>query len=307
MIVDPDFLDHWKTRLVVDLLGGDEFAPLYILRIWSHCQTRRKADEITITTAGLRALCRCTTVPAEALEAALVEAGFIEREGDSIRVVDWAARNSRLITAWKNGAKGGRGNAKPKPAENAENAETAENGDESEPDANPTGTQDEPNGNRTGTHGEAIRSRSRSRSREEQEQEQNQSQKQARSAPPATDARRLLQAEGVDDQTAADWIAHRKAKRATASATVIEDRKRVCAEAGVSLAAGLALEVSRGWQGLKAEWIANALAPASIRPPQLPYQSAQDKARGWADIATGANNDERTIIDITPTAAAQLG
>lgn len=296
MIVDPDFLDHWKTRLVVDRLEGDELAPLYIMRIWAHCQTRRKAEGIVITAAGLRALCRCTSAPAEALEAALIEAGFIARDGDEIRVIDWAARNSRLVTAWKNGAKGGRGNAKPKPAEDAE---TAENGTHGEPNGNPTETETEPTANQTETHGEAIRSRSRSR----EEQEQKQSQKQARAAP-ATDARRLLLAEGVDDQTAADWIAHRKAKRATASATVIEDRKRVCAEAGVPLAVGLALEVSRGWQGLKAEWIANA---RTTRAPQLPYQSPQDRARGWADIATGANTDDGRIIDITPSPAARLG
>jgi len=27
VILDPDFLDHWKTRMLVDLLGGDECAP----------------------------------------------------------------------------------------------------------------------------------------------------------------------------------------------------------------------------------------------------------------------------------------
>lgn len=296
MIVDPDFLDHWKTRLVVDLLGGDEFAPLYILRIWAHCQTRKKADSIVITAVGLRALCRCSTVPGEALEAALIEAGFIAREGDAIRVIDWAARNSRLVTAWQNGAKGGRGNAKPK---SADDAETAENGTQAEPNANPSETETEPNANRTGTDDEAIRSRNRSR--EDKEQNQSQKQRHARSAPPAIDA---LIAAGVDEQTAADWLAHRRAKRATASATVIADRMRVCAEAGVTLAAGLALEISRGWQGLKAEWIANAMAKG---PPQLPFTTAQERAREWANIATGATEDDRRIIDITPTPCALLG
>jgi hypothetical protein len=121
------------------------------------------------------------------------------------------------------------------------------------------------------------------------------------SAPRAPDARQTLLAEGVDEQTAADWIAHRKAKRATATATVIEDRKRACAQAGVSLATGLALEVSRGWQGLKAEWIANALERQAAGRG-LPFQTAQDRARDWADVTTGETSDERRIIDITPTA-----
>jgi hypothetical protein len=297
MIVDPDFLDHYKTRLVVDLLGGDELAPLYVLRIWGHCQQRKKPDGIVITPAGLRALCRCTTVDAATLEHALTEGGFIVRDGEVVHVVDWAKRNARLVTAWKNGATGGRGNAKPKVSKDAE---TEKNGDESEPGANPTGTEHEPTANPTRTHDEAIRNRL------DIEEKQNHKTKGARTAPPAPNATQLLLSAGVDEQTAADWIAHRKAKRATASRTVIEDRIRECEKAGVTLAAGLALEVSRGWQGLKSEWIANATT--TTRNHQLPYQSAQEKARGWADIATGANHDDGRIIDITPaTLAPQLG
>jgi hypothetical protein len=273
MIVDPDFLDHWKTRLAVDLLGGDELAPLYILRIWGHCQSRRKADTFAISAPGLRALCRCASAPAEALEAALIEAGFIVREGDSIRVVDWAARNAQLISAWKNGRAGGEANKGRRRND---------------------GTEPEPDGDRNATHGEAIRSRSR-----EEEDKNKDKTKAARPAP----AMVALLAEGVDSQTATDWIAHRKAKHATASATVIGDRKRVCLQAGVSLADGLALEISRGWQGLKAEWIANAMSTAS-RPQALPFQTNQDRARDWAEVATGNIQDERRTIDITPAPPA---
>lgn len=297
MIVDPDFLDHWKTRLVVDLLGGDEFAPLYILRIWAHCQARKKADGITISAAGLRALCRCATAPAETLEAALIEAGFIERDGDEIRVIDWAARNSKLVNAWTHGAEGGKAKAANAAKRKAETVA------ESEPNANQTATETLPNGYPTATQALPIGSRSREEQEQEQEQNQSQKRKAARTAPPAANARDLLLADGVDEQTAADWIAHRKAKRATASATVIADRRRICAEAGVSLAVGLALEIARGWSGLKTEWIANAMAAAS-RTPQLPFQSQQDRARDWASIATGANEDDRRIIDITPAALA---
>lgn len=305
MIVDPDFFDHYKTRLVVDLLGGDELAPVYIMRIWAHCQIRKKADGIVITSAGLRSLCRCTTASGEALEAALIEAGFIAREGDSIRVVDWAARNAKLVKAWTNGAEGGKAkaaNAAKRKAEAEPNAN--QTATQALPNGYPTATQNEPNGYPTAT--DELPIRSRSREEEEQEQKQSQKQKQARTAP-AANPRELLMAEGVDEQTAADWIAHRKAKRATASATVIEDRKRTCAEAGVTLAAGLALEVSRGWQGLKAEWIANALERQSAGRG-LPFTTAQDRARGWAEIATGANHDERNVIDITPsTLTPRLG
>lgn len=271
---------------MVDLLGGDEFAPLYILRIWAHCQARKKAEGIAISAAGLRALCRCTTCPAEALEAALIEAGFIEREGAEIRVLGWAAANAKLVSCWANGEAGGR--AKAAKAAQAK-AERDAIGSQGEGEAEATATRSE---------GDALPIREEVDKREEK---QSQKQKAARPAQPAADAMALLMAEGVAEQTARDWIAHRKAKKATASQTVIEDRKRACAKAGVPLAAGLALEVSRGWQGLQADWITNALAS---RAPQLPFQSAQDRARGWAQATTGAIEDDGRIIDITPAALA---
>jgi len=79
VIVDPDFLNHWRTRMVVDALGKDEMAPLYILRIWAHCQQRR-SSEFDMPAAGLKALC-CFVGDAALLEAALIDAGFILRDG----------------------------------------------------------------------------------------------------------------------------------------------------------------------------------------------------------------------------------
>jgi hypothetical protein len=56
VIVDPDFLDHWRTRMLVDALGGDECAPMYVIRVWAHCQQRR-GDSFAMPAAGLRGLC----------------------------------------------------------------------------------------------------------------------------------------------------------------------------------------------------------------------------------------------------------
>lgn len=105
MIVDPDFLDHWRTGMVADAIG-DPMAPIYILRLWAHCQ-ERKSDTFVIPSAGLKAQCKCPA-KADAFEAALIEAGFIVRNGDSITVVGWAEKNASLIAAWENGSKGGR-------------------------------------------------------------------------------------------------------------------------------------------------------------------------------------------------------
>lgn len=135
MIVDPDFLDHWRTRMLVDALGGDELAPMYVIRIWAHCQQRR-GDAFDMPAAGLKALCRAS-VDAETLERALVDAGFVARNGATLSIPKWSEKNASLIAAWSNGSKGG----KPK----------------SEPKQNPAVTQAEPTGNPEATQAEPIR------------------------------------------------------------------------------------------------------------------------------------------------------
>ena len=96
MIVDPDFFDHWRTRMVADMLQ-DQLAPVYIMRLWAHCQNR-KGDVFDIPAAGVKALCHFPG-DAQTLEDALIEAGFIERNGDSIKVIGidhWLARGRVL-------------------------------------------------------------------------------------------------------------------------------------------------------------------------------------------------------------------
>ena len=107
MIVDPDFCDHWKTRMLVGLLDGDEAAPVYVLRIWAHCQHRKQGQFDKLPPEALKALCRFPG-HSNKLEASLATSGFIRREGDAVVVVNWDEYNAGLIAAWNNGSKGGR-------------------------------------------------------------------------------------------------------------------------------------------------------------------------------------------------------
>jgi hypothetical protein len=130
MLIDPDFLDHWRTRALVDALGGDEMAPLYLIRLWGHCQTR-KSDTFEIPTAGLKALCRFPGQAAD-LEEALIQTGWAERDGRNLRACKWLEKNTGMVAKWQNGRLGGRPK---KPTDNL---------DETEPE--PTGTYREPIG-----------------------------------------------------------------------------------------------------------------------------------------------------------------
>jgi hypothetical protein len=96
LIVDPDFFDHWRTGMVIHALN-DQAAPVYIMRLWAHCQ-ERKADSFVMPAAGLRAQCKCPADP-ETFEKALIDAGFIERNGANIRVIGvdrWLVRGRVL-------------------------------------------------------------------------------------------------------------------------------------------------------------------------------------------------------------------
>ncbi len=148
VIVDPDFMDHWRTGMVADALG-DHLAPVYILRLWAHCQ-ERKSDRFNMPTRGLKAQCKFPG-DAELFEAALIEAGFIERNGADILVCGWAEKNASLIAAWENGSKGGR------PKKQAKR--------------NPVETHGLPMANPDRTHAEPIREEKRREEEKEQKKE----------------------------------------------------------------------------------------------------------------------------------------
>lgn len=106
MIVDPDFLDHWRTRMLVDMLE-DELAPMYIIRLWGHCQNRREWVFDGMPVQATKAICRYKG-DAEVFEKALIDCGFLSREGDEITIVGWDEHNASLIANWTNGKRGGR-------------------------------------------------------------------------------------------------------------------------------------------------------------------------------------------------------
>lgn len=105
MIVETDFLDHWKTRLLVRLLDT-ETAPIHVLRLWSHCQTRKTNRFEDWTPEILSAVCKWTGDANTFWSAMLQTFGRVE---DGCFVAhQWDEVNASLIASWSNGSLGGR-------------------------------------------------------------------------------------------------------------------------------------------------------------------------------------------------------
>ena len=105
MIVERDFLTHWKTRLLISELG--ETAPLYLIALWGHCEARRTDTFDKMPPAVLAAVCSFPGKP-KALDLALQAGPWIYREGDLVTVHGWRERNTKLLASIENGKKGGR-------------------------------------------------------------------------------------------------------------------------------------------------------------------------------------------------------
>ncbi len=93
-----------------------------------------------------------------------------------------------------------------------------------------------------------------------------------RSAPPAT----VPKPEDVDQQTWGDWIALRTKKRTTVSLTVVEEARRECAKAGLTLERFLQIWCMRGSQGLQADWLKPEERAIAQAPGQ--YETAYQRS-----------------------------
>lgn len=107
----------------------------------------------------------------------------------------------------------------------------------------------------------------------------------------------ILIADGVSEQTAADFIAMRKKQRADLTKTALAAIKREAAAARLSLEAALAECVMRGWRGFKAEWVTKPpMLPAKLNSAPTAAQQKAASARGlFANESNGEFQDDRAI------------
>ena len=103
MIIQSDFLHHWKTRALANQIGM-EAALTALIALWSHCE-RRRAWEFRLTPLILAGICHFRGTPEE-LMTPMVELGFLdpssEESGEAgwYEVHDWSRVNASLIVKW---------------------------------------------------------------------------------------------------------------------------------------------------------------------------------------------------------------
>jgi hypothetical protein len=114
----------------------------------------------------------------------------------------------------------------------------------SAPDADKTPTEQ---GQETPNLGAREREEKR---REEEEDKGEKTAPRKRVTPPVT-----AKPDDIDPQTWADWLNLRKAKRAPVTTTVVDEARRECAKAGMTLENFLRVWCRRGSQGLEAAWL----------------------------------------------------
>ena len=102
MIVDPDFLTHWKTRQLITMLGTE--APVAIISLWCYCQNRRTDTLELSNPLKLASICDWTGDGKQLFDA-VTSCGFLDHVGgDSYQVHGWRERNKQITRMWKNQA-----------------------------------------------------------------------------------------------------------------------------------------------------------------------------------------------------------
>lgn len=74
-----------------------------------------------------------------------------------------------------------------------------------------------------------------------------------------TNTQNLLAQFDITGQLAEDYINHRKAKRSTISATVLQNVQDEAAKCNLTLQQAITLQIAQGWQGFNAQWVYNKM------------------------------------------------
>jgi hypothetical protein len=81
-----------------------------------------------------------------------------------------------------------------------------------------------------------------------------------------------LKSNGVSDQVIADWLALRKSKKATVTATALRDILAEASKAKLTLERALIIACRRGWTGFESSWLRESDLQAASSPPKKDWE-----------------------------------
>ncbi len=104
MIIEMDFMGHWKTRALMAAIGRGEALQALIL-LWGHCQSR-KAWEFELSPLKLAGICGFEGDATKLMET-MRALQWIDpaEEAGWFRVHDWGETNASLVGKWAGGAR----------------------------------------------------------------------------------------------------------------------------------------------------------------------------------------------------------
>lgn len=95
----------------------------------------------------------------------------------------------------------------------------------------------------------------------------------------------MARPDDVPESLWADFVTHRKSKKAAITETVLAGFRREAEIAGVSLAEAIQTTCEANWQGFKADWYAarNSAKPGAVTAPKrgTDEYAALHKSAGW--------------------------
>lgn len=108
-----------------------------------------------------------------------------------------------------------------------------------------------------------------------------------------------MRPDSVDEKVWGDFVAMRKAKRSPLTQTALDGIEREATKAGIALGDALAMCCARGWQGFKADWVRDKVAPIQATG-ETPYQrTMRERAAEWSpSIARSAPIQTRNVGDV---------
>jgi hypothetical protein len=105
MIIQSDFLTHWKVHALSGIIGRAE-ALTALLALWGHCQNSR-TYVFEFTLPMLAGICQYQG-NAATLHQAMLDCRLLDPlEDGKYEVHGWAEKNASYVSCWANGAKGG--------------------------------------------------------------------------------------------------------------------------------------------------------------------------------------------------------